>query len=421
MNWKYLFATGLGSVIEYYDIAIYGLMASVLTQHFYPPGQLSLVWFYLGYFAGYPVRPLGGLLFSHLGDRYGRKVTFATSILLMGFATAAIGCIPSFGNIGYWAIIALVICRILQGIALGGEYSGMTVYLYEHAEPKRRRLIGSLAPASSLLGLLLGTIIFYFLSEHLTIANLWRLPFLLSLVLSLIALRVRLILTETPMFVAEQSAGRLHASPLKVLFRDHLRPLVGWTLINCLVSVAYTIFFVFMPTYWHDHFAIPLNTGNLANAISLLVMTAAMPLFSLIFAKRSATALLRWGIIGVIILPLLVCKAYYSSHVGILVCAQLMVGLVISIYGMTSPSFYPSLFPTAVRYSGVGLIYNISNGLAAMSPMLVAYWYAKTHQVWVPIYFCVGLAVMTLMLFEFVMCSPLPSHPPQAGEGEAAF
>ena len=218
-------ASSLGTVFEWYDFFIYGTLAGVISQVFFPwAGATGGFLFTLGAFgAGFGVRPLGAILFGILGDRLGRKYTFLITITLMGFATAAVGILPTYAQIGIAAPILLVTCRLLQGLALGGEYGGAAIYVAEHAPRHKRGLYTSFIQASVIGGFLL-SVITVLLSNALVPdpANnslAWRIPFLVSLLLLAVSLWMRLKLKESPVFQAMKQAGKTSRNPLKDSFK----------------------------------------------------------------------------------------------------------------------------------------------------------------------------------------------------------
>ncbi|HYD13612.1 MAG TPA: MFS transporter [Allosphingosinicella sp.] len=220
-----IFASTLGTIFEWYDFFIYGTLASVISVQFFPTANptagLLLVLATFG--AGFGVRPLGAILFGILGDKLGRKYTFLVTITLMGFATAAVGLLPTYAQIGIMAPILLVTCRLLQGLALGGEYGGAAIYVAEHAPRNKRGLYTSFIQAGVIGGFLLSVIVV--VSTRSVLGNEawnswgWRIPFLLSVALLGISLWVRLKLKESPVFKAMKEAGKTARNPFRESFK----------------------------------------------------------------------------------------------------------------------------------------------------------------------------------------------------------
>jgi len=217
-------ASTLGTVFEWYDFFVYGTLASIVAGHFFPSDNpaVSFLIFLASFGVGFGMRPLGAVLFGVLGDRLGRKYTFLVTIALMGGATAAVGMLPTYGTIGVAAPILLVLCRVLQGLALGGEYGGAAIYVAEHAPPGRRGFYTSFIQSGVIGGFLLSlTVVIIsnlFVDKDAFAAWGWRIPFLFSLVLLAISLWVRLKLKESPVFNAMKDAGEIAQNPLRESF-----------------------------------------------------------------------------------------------------------------------------------------------------------------------------------------------------------
>ncbi len=219
-----ILASTLGTVFEWYDFFIYGTLAGIVAGHFFPSDNpaVSFLIFLASFGVGFGMRPLGAVFFGVLGDRLGRKYTFLVTIALMGVATAAVGVLPTYESIGVAAPILLVLCRVLQGLALGGEYGGAAIYVAEHAPSDRRGLYTSFIQSGVVGGFLLSLIVV--LGAGLVISDAefeawgWRIPFLFSLVLLGISLWIRLKLKESPVFKAMKEAGQVARNPLRESF-----------------------------------------------------------------------------------------------------------------------------------------------------------------------------------------------------------
>lgn len=219
-----IIASSLGTVFEWYDFFIYGTLATVIAKLFFPAANetAGLLLALATFGAGFGVRPLGAILFGYLGDRLGRKYTFLVTITLMGVATAAVGLLPTYAQIGIAAPILLVVCRLLQGLALGGEYGGAAIYVAEHAPRERRGFYTSFIQASVVGGFLLSVAVVLVSNAFVDPAEWeawgWRVPFLFSIVLLGISLWIRLKLKESPVFQAMKEAGETARNPVKESF-----------------------------------------------------------------------------------------------------------------------------------------------------------------------------------------------------------
>jgi MFS family permease len=246
-------ASSAGTVFEWYDFFIYGTLASLIGAAFFPAGnetlQLLLVW--AGFAVGFGFRPLGAILFGYLGDKLGRKYTFLVTVTLMGIATAGVGMIPTAASIGLAAPAIVILFRILQGLALGGEYGGAAIYVAEHAPPEKRGLYTSFIQASVVGGFVLSILVVLACRALIPAEDFaawgWRIPFLLSIVLLAISLWMRLKLSESPVFRAMKAEGRMAANPFTESFtypgnkKRIFVALFGVT--GILTTIWYTAFF----------------------------------------------------------------------------------------------------------------------------------------------------------------------------------
>jgi MFS family permease len=222
--WGVIMASSVGTMIEWYDFYIFGTLAPYLAPKFYPPGnQLFAYIAYLATFAvGFMVRPFGALFFGRIGDLVGRKYAFIVTLTIMGGATALVGALPSFATAGWVSPIILIALRVLQGLALGGEYGGAAIYVAEHVPDNRRGFYTSFIQITATLGLFVSIAVILGTQSQMSDQAFkdwgWRIPFLASLILVLISLYIRLQMKESPIFQQIKSTGMASAAPLKEAF-----------------------------------------------------------------------------------------------------------------------------------------------------------------------------------------------------------
>ncbi len=228
--WKVIGASSAGTVIEWYDFYIFGSLAIVISPLFYPPGNetFALIMYLLTFAVGFIVRPFGALFFGRIGDLVGRKYAFLVTLLIMGGATAAVGFLPTYSQIGWFAPIALILIRILQGLALGGEYGGATVYVAEHVPDARRGFYTSFIQITASFGLLISLAVVLGLQNSMSKEAFeadsftagWRIPFILSILLVLASLYIRLRMKESPIFRHIKATGMASAKPIVDAFAN---------------------------------------------------------------------------------------------------------------------------------------------------------------------------------------------------------
>jgi MFS family permease len=222
--WQIIGASAVGTMIEWYDFYIFGSLATVISPLFYPPGDdtLALIAYLSTFAVGFVVRPFGALFFGRIGDLVGRKRAFLVTLLIMGGATAAIGLLPTYATIGLAAPVALLLIRVLQGLALGGEYGGAAVYVAEHSPDRRRGFYTSFIQITATLGLFLSLAVILIVQNTMTREAFgawgWRIPFIISILLVGVSLYIRLRMPESPIFEHIKSTGMTSARPLKEAF-----------------------------------------------------------------------------------------------------------------------------------------------------------------------------------------------------------
>src|SRR6478609_6237808 len=217
---KVIFASSLGTVFEWYDFYIYATLAPFFAALFFPPGNATaaLLASFATYAAGFLVRPFGALVFGRIGDLVGRKYTFLVTIMVMGLATAAVGMLPTYASVGMLSPTVLVLLRLAQGLALGGEYGGAATYVAEHAPDAKRGLHTSWIQTTATIGFFLSLVVIGACRANLSEDDFkswgWRVPFLISLLLLVISVYIRLKLNESPIFLRMKSQGKGSKSPI---------------------------------------------------------------------------------------------------------------------------------------------------------------------------------------------------------------
>ena len=299
--WRVILASSVGTMIEWYDFYIFGSLAAVLSLKFYPPGNDTFAYIaYLATFAvGFLVRPFGALFFGRIGDLVGRKYAFLVTLTIMGGATFLIGLMPTYSAAGWFAPIVLILIRVLQGLALGGEYGGAAVYVAEHVPDGRRGFYTSFIQITATLGLFVSLIVIlatqYSMSKEAFSAWGWRIPFLISIILVTISLYIRLKMKESPIFSSIKTAGTTSIQPLKDSFgkwenlKRVLISLFGATAGQGVVWYTGQFYALF---YMQTILKVNARTANYIIAIALLL---GMPLFTVFGTLSDREVTLRDG------------------------------------------------------------------------------------------------------------------------------
>src|SRR5580704_575277 len=288
--WRVIFASSVGTMIEWYDFYIFGSLAAILALKFYPPGHdtFALIAYLATFAVGFLVRPFGALFFGRIGDKVGRKYAFLVTLTIMGLSTFVIGLLPSFKTAGWFAPIMLILIRVLQGLALGGEYGGAAVYVGEHVPDSKRGFYTSFIQITATLGLFVSLVVILITQNSMTKDEFadygWRIPFLISIILVAVSLYVRLKMKESPIFAQLKSAGMTSTQPLKDAFTKW--PNLKMVLISLFGATAgqgvvwYTGQFYAL-FYMQTVLKVNVKTANIVVAIALL---CGMPFFTVVGA-----------------------------------------------------------------------------------------------------------------------------------------
>ena len=369
----------IGNVMEWYDFALYGFFAPVISSLFFPH-QSSLVGLIatFGIFAaGFVMRPLGGLLFGFIGDRYGRSVVLVLSTIMMGSATFGLGLLPSHAQAGVWGPILLVTVRLIQGLSVGGEFSGSVTYMVETSPLHRRGLSGSWANVGSMIGTLMGSGLAALIESSLSHAALmewgWRLPFLAGGVLAVVAYFLTRRLPETP-HMGHHEKQHEEDSPLREIFQRNRRE----TLLAVLFASGYGVLFylplVYLPTYVHSIAGMSNSKALWINAVGLLVTIPLIPLSGWLSDRFW---LRRTMIVGLNVLVALLAIPLFAlskmNYLG-LAATQLIFAALVAVPMGTAPAMMVELFPVSDRLTGYSLAYNLGLGVAGGTAPMIATW-----------------------------------------------
>lgn len=381
-----ILASMMGTAIEFFDFYAYGTAsAAYFPKVFFPQMTpllatlLSLLTFGVAFVA----RPVGSFVFGHFGDRLGRKKTLVVSLLVMGVATVAIGFIPGYQSIGVGGALLLCLCRFVQGIGLGGEWSGAVLVATENAPADKRALYGAFPEVGAPIGFFICNGLFYVLEKMLTPAQMmsfgWRVPFWASSVLVVIGLYVRHRLQETPLFKLAQERDNTTRSPLKVVFKENWREILKGTF---LMGATYAMFFTL--TTWSLSFAT--TALGFSHSEFLLLLMAAIVEFAVLIMTTSVLAdkvgrkkVLMTASVALVVFSLVFPYFLEGQHnmVGMLLFLGLGFMVMGTLYGPVG-AVLPELFPTKVRYSGAGITYNLAAVVGAAVAPTITTWLIAT-------------------------------------------
>jgi metabolite-proton symporter len=397
-----LFASMIGTTIEFFDFYIYATAAVLAFPRLFFPASdpstatlASLATFGIAFVA----RPIGSALFGHFGDRVGRKTTLVAALLTMGFSTVAIGLLPTYASIGIAAPALLALCRFGQGLGLGGEWGGAVLLAVENAPPGRRAWYGMFPQLGAPVGFFFSGGIFLLLSELLSDEQFfsfgWRVPFLASAALVIVGLYVRLTITETPVFRTAMTREERSKVPMAEVFRNHAGVLLTGTLSSLATFVLFYLMTVFALSWGTTALGHTRTRFLIIQLVGVVFFALTIPI-SAVIAERGRRKTLIWvtaaiGAFGFVLAPML-----EAGLIG--ATMTLVVGL--SLMGMTyGPigTVLSELFPTRVRYTGSSLTFNFAGIFGASLAPYIATWLAQHYGLEYVGYYLTAAAGLTLV------------------------
>lgn len=381
-NMKKVVISGMiGNALEWYDYALYAQFTAIIAFHFFPAYEDPLIptIFAFGVFAaGFIVRPIGGILFGYIGDKYGRRISLFIAIILMAVPTACIGLLPTYNQIGIAAPILLIIIRVLQGLSLGGEFSGCIAYLVEHSSSEKRGLVGSAAFVSMCLGMLIGSVVATTMSCLMDEQELyswgWRVPFIVSIIFGLIGLHIRYHLSESPAYLAMKKKGEISEQPIKELIMNYRGPLFMAMAIYLTVTVPFYTLTVFINTFAHITLKYSMSSCTMVNNIGLIILILVLPISAYISDRIGRKPVMVAGCLAIILFIVPIFLLMTAGRADLLVVAQALFALIVGIFMGPVPTTLVELFPAKIRFTGIALSYNISAGIFGGTVPAVSLW-----------------------------------------------
>ncbi|CAM2162928.1 MFS transporter, MHS family, proline/betaine transporter [Paraburkholderia sacchari] len=397
-------ASFIGNFVEWFDYASYGYLATIIAVMFFPKSDAmtGLLAAYGVFAVSFIVRPLGGVVWGHFGDRHGRRTALSLSILIMSCSTFLIAFLPTYAQVGMIAPVLLLLVRVVQGFSASGEYAGASAFLAEFAPPGKRGVYTSIVPASTAAGLLFGSVFVAVMHAVLTTQQLhdfgWRLPFLLAAPFGLVGRYIRLRLEDTPKFKALEGSHEVAKAPVTELLTRHRgRMLIAFG-VTCLNAVAFYLVLSYMPTYLSTEMGMSETASFVAATISLAAYIGLIFLMGALSDRVGRKTMLIGASILFALLTVPLFKGLAGAGFATIVLIQIAFGALLTLNDGTLPCFLSEIFPTRVRYSGFAFCFNTANALFGGTAPLVATWLiAATGNKLAPAWYLVGAAGVALV------------------------
>lgn len=387
----------LGGMLELYDFAVYGFFSVYFAKQFFPANNayMTILETYMVFFLGFILRPIGGILFSHIGDEFGRKRVLVYTIFIMGMSSVGIACLPTYAEIGVASPLLLLFCRLVQGLALGGELPTTYVYISESL-PQKKAIAFGFVMAGIFCGYLLASLTNYVLTHVFTLTELgsyvWRIPFAIGGVICFISYKVRKSLRETPAFEAIMNKPKL---PIVYLLKNYWDKVILGVIFSATQQVFSIVAIIYGPTYLHVilHMQMSVISAVLPCAIMLTIIMIIASGFICNRYHNVHKLLLLALFTNVVAVPL--CYYLFSINVNIFVCYGLLM-IAHGFIALLIPLYLTMLFPTNIRLSGVALSYNISvASFGGLAPIIITTLIKQTGMMFIT-------PVIYIMVFIFL-------------------
>lgn len=420
---KVLLAGSIGQFIEFYDFSLYGLSALTLSKLFFPGDNAvaALLATFATFGVAFFIRPLGGLFFGALGDRYGRRPVLYVTLLTIGVATTVIGLLPTYAQIGALAPILLVLCRLLQGFSAGGESVGAPAFVFEHAPKHQRgRWLNITLAATALPSVVGGTLILW-LSSTLATEDFdswgWRIPFLLALPLAFFGLWIRSQTEESEAFKqVVANRGREEHTPIRDAFRENWRQMLQVIMVMGLTAMGFYFLTGYFVAYVQTASDLSRDQSLMINAAAMLLYTIVLPFMGHFGDKLGRRTMLIWGAVAIALLAIPSFMLVTSGNLGIALIGQLIFVICICVYGGGCYTFFVEVFSTRTRFTSAAVSYNVGYAIFGGTAPFIGTWLVDSTG-WA-VSPGVYVTVMAVVVLIVILATKVPeTHPIIKHEG----
>ncbi|RTK92977.1 MAG: MFS transporter [Rickettsiales bacterium] len=405
---KLIFLGAIANSFEWYDYALFGLFAPIIGMKFFPNDDpnVALLHAFLVFAVGYLVRPIGGIFFGIIGDKFGRKKALSSAIMCMAIPTAAMGFIPTYESWGLVSTILVIIVRMLQGLSMGGALTGSVSFTIEHSEVKYRGLIGSIPMASICMGILLGSLVSFIIKNCISAESFdswgWRVPFILGIIVFFVGIYIKNNTDETPLFEDLKQKELIIKSPVKHAIQHHWSDMLISIFINATGSIIFYLEAIYLITY------LKLNRGFAEDAVTYLVNSCyVIMIFVTIFAgwlsdKIGRKKIFVINIICIILFTPFLLQIFENAGFASVVIAYIIIAILAAVYIGPEPALQAELFPTNVRSTALSISYNMATSLfGGTAPYIIESIVQNTGTITSSVYYIISTGILSLVALYF--------------------
>ena len=366
---KLILTSSVANSFEWYDYALFGHFAPIIGQKFFPntDPSISLLYAFLAFALGYLMRPIGGIFFGVIGDRFGRRSALSASVICMAFPTAAIGFLPTYETAGIAATSMMILVRVLQGLSMGGALTGSISFVIEHTEKSHRGFTSSFSMSSICVGILFGSLVSNLIKSIFTPEQFnswaWRLPFLIGIFIFFAGIYIKKHTAETPLFLENESYGKVEQRPLKFAFKHHWFDMLISILINGTGSVIFYVESIYLISYLKIHRGFGEDeVSNLVN-ICYIIMIVVTILGGWLSDKIGRRKIFVINLVIIILTSTFLLESFEFGSFGSIIIAQIIIAILAALYIGPEPALQAELYPTNIRSTALSVSYNTATSI----------------------------------------------------------
>lgn len=414
---KLVFTSGVANTFEWYDYALFGHFAPILGAKFFPDNDPStaLLQVFLVFAIGYLMRPIGGIFFGIVGDKWGRKTSLSLSIMCMAVPTASIGFLPTCETWGVTSTIIMILLRMLQGLSMGGALTGSISYVIEHTEKSNRGVYGSISMMSICLGILFGSLVSFcvkniFSSEEFDLWA-WRLPFIIGIIVLFVGIYIKNYTQETPLFEEIKHRGELVDSPLKTVLQKHWFDLLISILINATGSIVFYLEAIYLISYLKINRGFPESEVQILVNCCYVLMIAVTVFAGWLSDRIGRRKIFICNLLLIIFISPFILRTFESSSFGYVIIAQSMMAILAALYIGPEPAFHAEFYPTKIRNTALSVSYNTATSVfGGTAPYIMELLVQNTGTITSSVYYILASASISLIALYFYKDRSLNQH-----------